>query len=41
VFCPHVVIDILRRIFGPTQKASGEWRLKTNDELAKQLIMKI
>jgi hypothetical protein len=24
---------ILRRIFGPTQKAKGEWRLKTNDEL--------
>ena len=26
---------ILRRIFGPTQKANGEWRLKTNDELEK------
>ena len=24
------VADILRRIFGPTQKANGEWRLKTN-----------
>ena len=24
---------ILRRIFGPPQKANGEWRLKTNDEL--------
>jgi hypothetical protein len=24
---------ILRRIFGPTQKADGEWRLKTNKEL--------
>ena len=24
---------ILRRIFGPTQKANGDWRLKTNDEL--------
>jgi len=24
---------ILRRIFGPTQKANGEWRLKTNEEL--------
>jgi hypothetical protein len=23
----------LRRIFGPTQKANGEWRLKTNKEL--------
>jgi len=23
----------LRRIFGPTQKADGEWRLKTNEEL--------
>jgi hypothetical protein len=23
----------LRRIFGPTQKANGEWRLKTNEEL--------
>ena len=27
---------ILRRIFGPTQKTSGEWRLKTNDELEKR-----
>jgi hypothetical protein len=24
---------ILRRIFGPTQKADGEWRLQTNEEL--------
>jgi hypothetical protein len=24
---------ILRGIFGPTQKADGEWRLKTNKEL--------
>jgi hypothetical protein len=24
---------ILRRIFGATQKANGEWRLKTNEEL--------
>ena len=24
---------ILRRIFGSTQKADGEWRLKTNEEL--------
>jgi hypothetical protein len=24
---------ILRRIFGPTQKPNGEWRLKTNEEL--------
>ena len=24
---------ILRRIFGPIQKADGEWRLKTNEEL--------
>ena len=24
---------ILRRIFGPTQKANGQWRLKTNEEL--------
>ena len=24
---------ILRRIFGPTQKVDGEWRLKTNEEL--------
>ena len=23
---------ILRRIFGPTQKANGEWRLKTNEK---------
>jgi len=26
---------IWRRIFGPTQKASREWRLKTNEELEK------
>jgi hypothetical protein len=24
---------ILRRIFGPTQKADGEWGLKTNEQL--------
>jgi hypothetical protein len=24
---------ILRRIFGPTQKANGEWRLKPNEKL--------
>jgi hypothetical protein len=24
---------ILRRIFGPTHKADGEWRLKTNEKL--------
>ena len=23
----------MRRIFGPTQKANGEWRLKTNEGL--------
>ena len=28
---------ILRRIFGPTQKASGGWRLKTNEELEKAI----
>ena len=28
---------ILKRIFGPTQKASGEWRLKTNEELEKAI----
>jgi len=28
---------ILRRIFGPRQKASGEWRLKTNEELEKAI----
>jgi len=28
---------ILRRIFGPTQKASEEWRLKTNEELEKAI----
>jgi hypothetical protein len=28
---------ILRRIFGPTHKASGEWRLKTNKELEKAI----
>jgi hypothetical protein len=27
----------LRRIFGPKQKANGEWRLKTNDELEKAI----
>jgi hypothetical protein len=24
---------MMRRIFGPTQKADGKWRLKTNEEL--------
>ena len=28
---------ILRRISGPTQKASGEWRLKTNEELEEAI----
>jgi len=28
---------ILRRIFGPTQRASVEWRLKTNEELEKAI----
>jgi hypothetical protein len=28
---------ILIRIFGPTQKAKGEWRLKTNEELEKAI----
>jgi len=28
---------IFRRIFGPTQKASGEWRLKTNEQLEKAI----
>jgi len=28
---------ILRRIFGLTKKASGEWRLKTNEELEKAI----
>ena len=28
---------ILRSIFGPTQKANGEWRLKTNEELEKAI----
>jgi len=27
----------LRRIFGPTQKANGEWRLKTYEELEKAI----
>ena len=27
----------MRRIFGPTQKANGELRLKTNDELEKAI----
>ena len=25
------------RIFGPTQQASGEWRLKTNEEPEKAI----
>ena len=28
---------ILRNIFGPTQKASGAWRLKTDEELEKPI----
>ena len=28
---------VLRRIFGPTQKANGEWRLKTNEELEEAI----
>ena len=28
---------ILRRIFGPTQEANGEWRLKTNEELEEAI----
>ena len=32
---------ILRRIFGPTQKANGEWRLKTNEELEEAINKKI
>jgi hypothetical protein len=32
---------IQRRIFGPTQKADGEWRLKTNEELENAINMKI
>ena len=28
---------ILRRRFGPTQKANGEWRLKTNEELEEAI----
>jgi len=27
----------LRRIFGPTRKANGEWRLKTNEELEEAI----
>jgi len=33
----HCQADILRRIFGPTQKANGEWRLKTNEELEEAI----
>jgi len=29
--------SLLRRIFGPTQKANGEWRLKTNEELEEAI----
>jgi hypothetical protein len=32
---------ILRRIFGPTQKADGEWRLKKMRNWKTQLNMKI
>jgi len=28
---------ILRRIFDPTQKANGEWRLKTNEEFEEAI----
>ena len=28
---------VLRRKFGPTQKANGEWRLKTNEELEEAI----
>jgi hypothetical protein len=28
---------ILRRTFGPTQKANGAWRLKTNEELEEEI----
>jgi hypothetical protein len=28
---------ILRRIFGPTHKANGEWRLKTNEEFEEAI----
>ena len=28
---------ILRRIFGATQKANGEWKLKTNEELEETI----
>ena len=28
---------ILRRIFGPTQKANGQWRLETNEELEEAI----
>ena len=27
----------MRKIFGPTQKANGEWRLKTNEELEEAI----
>jgi hypothetical protein len=34
-----LVLDrkILRRIFGSTQKANGEWRLKINEELEEAI----
>jgi len=28
---------ILRRIFGPTQKENGKWRLKTNEEMEEAI----
>ena len=28
---------ILRRIFGPTQKTNGEWRLTINEELEEAI----
>jgi hypothetical protein len=36
-FCGGEITEVLRRIFGPTQKANGEWRLKTNEELEKAI----
>ena len=27
----------MRRIFGPTQKTNGEWRLRTNEELEEAI----
>jgi hypothetical protein len=31
---------LLKKIFGPTKERDGTWRIKTNDELDKVIILK-